>query len=151
VRAVVQRVSRAAVAVDGEIVGAIGRGLLILLGVAAGDGPGDAAIAADKISQLRIFPDSDRKMNRSLADVGGEVLLVSQFTLLADIRKGRRPSFTPAAPPEAARAIVDAVAVEFRRRGIAVATGEFGAMMQVELVNEGPVTIVVDVEAGRVQ
>lgn len=150
-RAVVQRVGRASVTVGGELVGEIGKGFLVLLGVAAGDSDVDAVVLTDKIARLRVFPDDSGKMNRSLAEAGGEVLLVSQFTLLGDVRKGRRPSFTRAAPPEQARMTVDRVAAEFRSLGFGVATGEFGAMMQVELINSGPVTIVVDVVDGKIQ
>lgn len=150
-RAVVQRVSRAAVTVAGATVGEIETGFLVLVGVATGDRDVDATVLADKITRLRVFPDDNGKMNRSLCEVDGEVLVVSQFTLLADVSKGRRPSFTRAAPPEEARAVVDRVATEFRSRGFRVAEGEFGALMQVELINAGPVTIVVDVVAGKVQ
>ena len=149
-RAVVQRVSRAAVAVADETVGEIERGLLILLGVAHDDTTADAQALVDKVIGLRIFPDDEGKMNRSVVDIAGSVLVVSQFTLLADIRKGRRPSFTGAAPPEAGAAMVETVIGLLADRGVSVATGRFGAMMEVELVNAGPVTIVVDVTAGRV-
>ena len=149
-RAVVQRVSRATVTVAGETVGEIDRGLLVLLGVAHDDTAADARTLVDKVLGLRVFPDHEHKMNRSVVDVAGSVLVVSQFTLLADVRKGRRPSFTAAAPPEAGAAMVDAVVDLVAERGVAVATGRFGAMMDVELVNAGPVTIVVDVTEGRV-
>ncbi|MDJ0497520.1 MAG: D-aminoacyl-tRNA deacylase [Acidimicrobiia bacterium] len=149
-RAVVQRVSRATVTVAGETVGEIGRGLLVLLGVAHDDTAADARALVDKVLGLRIFPDHEYKMNRSVVDVAGSVLVVSQFTLLADVRKGRRPSFTAAAPPDAGAAMVDAVVDLVAERGVGVATGRFGAMMEVELVNAGPVTIVVDVTEGRV-
>lgn len=149
-RAVVQRVSRAAVTVAGETVGEIGRGLLVLLGVALDDTSADAQALVDKLLGLRIFPDDEDKMNRAVVDVAGSVLVVSQFTLLADIRKGRRPSFTGAAPPEAAAAMVDTVVGLVAEKGVSVATGRFGAMMEVELLNAGPVTIVVDVTEGRV-
>jgi D-tyrosyl-tRNA(Tyr) deacylase len=149
-RAVVQRVARASVVVDGETVGQIGAGLLVLLGVGHDDGPAESAALVDKMLGLRIFPDGNDKMNRSVVDIGGEILVVSQFTLLADIRKGRRPSFTAAATPEAAARMVDLVVELTEARGIGVATGRFGAMMNVELLNAGPVTIVMDVSDGRV-
>lgn len=149
-RAVVQRVSRAVVAVEGDTVGDIGVGLMILLGVADGDTGADAAALADKAVGLRVFPDDEGKMNRSVAEVGGEVLVVSQFTLLADIRKGRRPSFTGAAQPDEAARMVDLVVARIGEAGVDCATGRFGAHMEVELVNDGPVTIVIDAVAGRV-
>jgi D-tyrosyl-tRNA(Tyr) deacylase len=148
---VVQRVARASVAVGGDIVGEIGPGLAVLLGVAAGDTSADAAAMAAKLAGLRIFGDEDGKMNRSVEEAGGEVLVISQFTLLADVRKGRRPSFIHAADPAGADALVDSVAGEIARRGIGVATGTFGAHMQVDLVNDGPVTIIVETVDGRVQ
>lgn len=143
-RSVVQRVSRAAVRVDGAVVGEIGPGLMVLLGVAAGDGEEDARWSADKIAQLRIFEDQAGKMNRSVAEVGGGVLLVSQFTLLGDARKGNRPSFVAAAPPEVANDLYEKVAARLRERGLPVATGVFRATMAVELVNDGPVTLLLD-------
>lgn len=149
-RAVVQRVARASVVVDGETVGQIGAGLLVLLGVGHDDGPAESAALVDKMLGLRIFPDGNDKMNRSVVDIGGKILVVSQFTLLADIRKGRRPSFTAAATPQAAAKMVDLVVELTEARGIGVATGRFGAMMNVELLNAGPVTIVMDVSDGRV-
>jgi D-tyrosyl-tRNA(Tyr) deacylase len=149
-RAVVQRVARASVVVDGETVGQIGAGLLVLLGVGHDDGPAESAALVDKILGLRIFPDGNDKMNRSVVDIGGKILVVSQFTLLADISKGRRPSFTAAATPQAAAKMVDLVVELTEARGIGVATGRFGAMMNVELLNAGPVTIVMDVSDGRV-
>jgi len=143
-KACIQRVSRAEVTVAGETSGEIGTGLLVLLGVAEGDTEADARRMAEKIAGLRIFEDDRDKMNLALADVGGAMLVVSQFTLLADCRKGRRPSFVAAAPPELAenlyRVFVDAIA----RQGIAVATGRFGEHMEVELVNDGPVTLVLE-------
>jgi D-tyrosyl-tRNA(Tyr) deacylase len=144
VRAVIQRVSRARVLVNGEVVGAIGAGLLALVGVAADDGPADVAYVAGKIRELRVFEDDGGKMNRALADVGGSVLAVSQFTLYGDSRKGRRPSFDRAAPAEAGRVLFDAVVAELRVAGVNVETGAYRAHMQVELVNDGPVTILVD-------
>ena len=149
-RAVIQRVSKASVSVDGETTGAIGTGLLVLAGVAADDTERDAEVLAGKIVRLRIFPDEDHKMNRSIADAGGSVLLVSQFTLLADVRKGRRPAFTAAAPPQAAEQLLDVLAVSIEAEGVAVEHGRFGAMMDVSLVNDGPVTIIIDVEDGSV-
>ncbi len=143
-KAVVQRVSRASVRVDGREVGAIGRGLLVLLGVARGDDPSKVAWMADKIAGLRVFADEEGKMNRDLASVGGEVLVVSQFTLYGDVSRGRRPSFVAAAPPEEAIPLYQAFVAALRERGLRVATGEFGAMMQVELVNDGPVTLVIE-------
>ena len=145
-----QRVSRATVRVGGETVGEIGRGLLVLLGVAHDDTPADANVLVDKLLGLRVFPDDEDKMNRSVVDVDGAVLLVSQFTLLANVRKGRRPSFTGAATPKAAAAMVDTAVDLIVEHGVPVATGRFGAMMEVELLNAGPVTIVVDVTDGRV-
>jgi D-tyrosyl-tRNA(Tyr) deacylase len=143
-RAVVQRVSRGAVRVDGEVTGEVGRGLVVLLGVAAADGGDDADWMADKVAQLRIFEDHAGKMNRSVTDVGGGVLIVSQFTLLGDARKGNRPSFVEAAPPEAASALYERVCARLRDRGLPVGTGVFRAHMDVELVNDGPVTILLD-------
>ena len=141
-RAVCQRVSRASVTVDGEVVGEIGLGWLVLLGVGPNDDETVAARMADKIVGLRVFEDDDGKMNRSVADVGGSLLVVSQFTLYADISRGRRPGFTGAAPPAVAEPLVARFAEIVRERGLTVATGRFGAMMEVGLVNHGPVTIV---------
>lgn len=143
-RAVVQRVSRAEVRVGGEVIGRVGRGFLVLLGAAEGDTGEDVAYLADKIAGLRVFADPEGKMNLALADVGGAVLVVSQFTLLGDCRKGRRPSFVHALAPEAASALYEQLVADLRGRGIVVATGSFGAMMEVELVNDGPVTLLVD-------
>ena len=143
-RSVVQRVSRGAVRVDRQVVGEVGQGLVVLLGVAEGDSSGDAGWTADKLAQLRIFEDEAGKMNRSVQDVGGSVLLVSQFTLLGDARKGNRPSFTGAAAPEMASALYEEVAALLRDRGLTVATGVFRAHMEVELVNDGPVTLLLD-------
>ena len=143
-RAVLQRVHSARVLVDGEVVGAIDRGVLVYVGVAEGDSSAEAEWLAGKIAGLRIFPSEARPIDRSLLDVGGSALVVSQFTLLADTRRGRRPSFTAAAPPEVAEPLVDAVAEALRGQGIEVATGRFGAMMQVESANDGPVTIILD-------
>ena len=143
-RAVVQRVRHASVRVDEEIVGAIGQGLLVLLGVDVNDGNGDADYLADKIIGLRIFNDDDGKFNRSLEDVGGAVLLVSQFTLHGDCRKGRRPSFIAAARPEQAIPLYERVGSLLRKKGVDVANGIFGAHMEVELLNDGPVTLLLD-------
>ncbi len=143
-RAVIQRVSEASVTVNGSVVGAIGHGVLILLGVTQTDTLADVDLLAEKIAHLRIFGDHEGKFNRSLIDVGGAALVVSQFTLYADTRKGRRPSFTAAARPEIAEPLVDAFADALRTRAIPVATGVFGAMMHVALINDGPVTIVID-------
>lgn len=143
-RAVVQRVSQAEVTVDGESVGKIARGFLVLLGVAIDDQPADAVAIASKIVGLRVFEDEAGKMNLSLAEVGGAVLAVSQFTLLADCRQGRRPSFTAAAPPELANRLYLEFIAEVRGLGIPVETGRFQADMQVALVNDGPVTLLID-------
>ena len=146
-RVVVQRVSRASVSVDGETVASIGRGLLLLVGVAQGDGGEEARRLAQKCAELRIFSDAEGKFNLSLLDVGGEALVVSQFTLLGDTRRGRRPSFVGAASPEQAEPLVEAFAQAMREAGVPVQTGRFRAKMSVELANEGPVTIVMDSEA----
>src|SRR5689334_1974060 len=143
-RALIQRVREAAVTVAGQEVGRIGPGLLVLLGVGHADTDADIAYLAPKIAHLRIFEDADGKMNRSVLDVGGSVLLVSQFTLYADTRKGRRPSFIGAAPPAEAAGRVEAVGAALQALGIPVATGQFQAHMQVALVNDGPVTIWLD-------
>ncbi len=143
-RAVLQRVAQARVVIAGETVGAIQRGLLVLLGVERSDTPEDVAWLADKVAALRIFNDAQGKMNVSVADVHGAVLVVSQFTLYGDCRKGRRPSFIDAAPPETAIPLYEAFVQALRAQGLPVATGRFGAMMQVELVNDGPVTLIVD-------
>ena len=149
-RIVLQRVNRASVHVDGSIAGEIETGLLALVAVAEGDNEGDARAAAAKIVGMRIFPDRDGKMNVSLADAGGAVLLVSQFTLLADVRKGRRPAFTAAADPETAVPVLAVLAEAIEADGVPVEHGRFGAHMLVDLVNDGPVTIVFDVVGGRV-
>jgi len=143
-RAVVQRVSRAQVSVDGELCSQIGKGMLVLLGVAADDTPAEAEKLAQKIAGLRIFEDAQQKMNLSLSDVGGQMLVVSQFTLLGDCRKGRRPSFTDAAGPELAETLYEVFVNAAAAQGIAVATGRFRAHMEVELVNDGPVTLLLD-------
>lgn len=143
-RLVLQRVTSASVSVDGETVGAIGRGLLLLVGVAAGDDAATARRLAVKCAEMRIFSDDAGKFDQSLLDTHGEALVVSQFTLLADTRRGRRPSVTDAAAPDVAAPVVDAFAGAMRDLGVAVATGRFGAKMSVSLVNDGPVTIIVD-------
>jgi len=143
-KAVLQRVSRAKVTVADQIVGEIGRGLLVLLGVEQGDSEADARQLADKTVQLRIFDDAAGKMNLALADVRGSLLVVSQFTLLGDCRKGRRPSFIQAAPPELAEQLYETFIAAVGVQGIPVATGRFRAMMDVELVNDGPVTLILD-------
>ena len=143
-RAVVERVTESSVEVDGKTIGEIGRGLLVLLGVAGDDGEDDASQIAKKVAQLRIFNDAEGKFNLSLEDVGGAVLLISQFTLLGDARKGNRPSFIAAARPEQAVPLYESMAESLRDRGITVATGEFGAHMKVHLTNDGPVTILLD-------
>jgi D-aminoacyl-tRNA deacylase len=144
VRVVLQRVSRASVSVSGEEVSAIGRGFLLLVGVGTGDPPGEEARLAQKIATLRVFSDADGKMNLALADVGGEALVVSQFTLYGDIRKGRRPSWTGAEEPAAAAGRVEAFASALEDLGITVGRGVFGADMQIELLNDGPVTLTID-------
>ena len=150
-RAVVQRVAWARVRVGGESVGEIGPGLLVLVGAAGGDTTADAAALADKLAGLRILPDEGGRMNRSVAEAGGGVLVVSQFTLLGDLRRGRRPSFTDAAPPETAEPLVEEVVEHLRRAGVLCATGRFGAHMEVELLNDGPVTLILEVSGGRVR
>ena len=143
-RAVLQRVTRAEVKVEEEVVGRIGGGLLVLLGIAHDDTARDAAYLAEKIAQLRIFDDGEGKMNLSLAETGGGLLVVSQFTLYGDVRRGRRPSWFEAAPPEVAEPLYLSFIAEARRQVMEVATGSFRRMMQVELVNDGPVTILLD-------
>jgi D-tyrosyl-tRNA(Tyr) deacylase len=143
-RACVQRVTEAAVRVNGEIVGQIGRGLLVLLGVAADDNEDDARQLAEKIVGLRILEDDEGKMNRSVSETGGAVLVVSQFTLLGDCRKGRRPSFIAAAPPEMGERLYELFVAEVAARGVPLATGRFRANMQVSLVNDGPVTLLLE-------
>jgi D-tyrosyl-tRNA(Tyr) deacylase len=143
-RAVIQRVSEGSVRVDGEVVGSVGRGLVVLLGVARGDGDPEARWIAEKIAALRIFEDDEGKMNRSVEDVGGGVLLVSQFTLLADCRKGRRPSFVDAADPSEGERLYGVVREILASRGLPIGTGRFGEMMRVSIENDGPVTIILD-------
>ncbi|HOK90834.1 MAG TPA: D-aminoacyl-tRNA deacylase [Candidatus Hydrogenedentes bacterium] len=143
-RAVVQRVARASVTVDDQVVGAIGPGLLVLLGVEENDGPEDAAYIVDKVANLRIFPDENSRMNRSVLESGGAILIISQFTLHGDCRRGRRPSFTAAAKPDKAVPLYEEVVGKLRAMGLQVETGVFGAHMMVSLVNDGPVTILLD-------
>jgi D-aminoacyl-tRNA deacylase len=143
-RAVVQRVSRARVTVGNELVGEIGRGVLILLGVGQGDTETSADYLADKVVGLRIFEDDSRKMNKAVGEVGGSLLVVSQFTLYGDVRRGKRPSFDDAAPPETARTLYEYFVARIRAAGLVCETGKFQEMMQVELVNDGPVTILLD-------
>ena len=149
-RSILQRVSRAAVTVGGETVGEIGRGLLVLVGVEKGDAGAEATALAAKLAGLRAFTDAEGKMNLDAAAVGGEFLVVSQFTLGASLAKGRRPSFNSAAPPDLAQPLVEQVMADLRTRGFRVEGGRFGAEMRVELVNDGPVTFVLDVRDGRV-
>ena len=143
-RVVVQRVSRAAVRVDAQTVGAIGRGFLVLAGFAPGDGDETLGWMAEKLVGLRLFGDAEGKMNLPLAEVGGAVLVISQFTLYGDASKGRRPSFTDAAPPEVAEPLYERFVARLRALGAPVETGRFGALMEVEIVNEGPVTVVIE-------
>src|SRR5499425_1998108 len=145
-RALIQRVSHASVTVEGNVVGEIGQGLLVLLGVGQADSEVEVKTLADKIVYLRIFGDDEGKMNRSLLDIGGEALVVSQFTLYADMRRGRRPSFTEAAPPALAEPLVERFKDAIAAYGLTVEGGIFGAYMQVELLNDGPVTIWLDSE-----
>ncbi|TAJ10658.1 MAG: D-tyrosyl-tRNA(Tyr) deacylase [Nitrospirae bacterium] len=148
-KAVIQRVLCATVLVDGATVGAIGPGLLVLLGVAKGDGEDEVRYMVEKLSTLRIFSDQAGKMNLAVSEAGGSLLVVSQFTLLGDTAKGRRPGFDQAAPPELARALYEQVVNGLKLLGLHVATGRFGAHMAVELVNDGPVTLIVDSGKGR--
>jgi D-tyrosyl-tRNA(Tyr) deacylase len=141
---VLQRVTRAQVTVGDRVTGSIGHGLVVLVGIEAGDGSDDLAFIAGKIRDLRIFADDAHRMNASVVDVGGSILVVSQFTLLGECRKGRRPSFDAAAAPADAQALYEALVGQLRGEGLHVATGEFQAMMQVELVNDGPVTLILD-------
>jgi D-tyrosyl-tRNA(Tyr) deacylase len=143
-RAVIQRVSEASVRVEGGVVGRIGAGLLVLLGVGQGDGEDDADYLAEKTLNLRIFPDAAGQMNRSVTDVGGGILVVSQFTLYGDVRRGRRPGYSSAAAPEEANRLYERFVARLRPSGLPVATGVFRAMMDVALVNQGPVTLLLD-------
>ena len=144
-RLILQRVSEASVTVDGEVVGRIGRGILVLAGVARGDGPRQAAAAAEKLAHLRIFDDPEGKINLDTRAVGGAFLVVSQFTLAGSLARGRRPSFDDAAPPAVAAPLVEALVEDLRSRGFTVATGRFRARMEVALVNDGPVTFLLEV------
>ncbi|HEX8600936.1 MAG TPA: D-aminoacyl-tRNA deacylase [Chloroflexia bacterium] len=148
-KAVIQRVQHASVVVDGAIVGQIGPGLLVLLGVGRDDTEEDVRFVARKVAEMRVFSDAEGKFNLALSDIGGSILLVSQFTLYADMRKGRRPSFTGAAAPELAEALVERCAQLWREAGITVETGRFGAHMDVSLLNDGPVTIILDTRTGH--
>ncbi len=148
-RALIQKVSRASVTVDGTVVGQIDRGLLVLTGVKRDDDEGDIRYIADKLVNLRIFEDVDGKMNKSALDVGADLLLISQFTLYADCRRGRRPSFIEAAPPEQSEPLYETLVSHVQQYGLRVATGVFGAHMDVELVNDGPVTILLNSEEKR--
>lgn len=150
-RAVAQRVSSASVTVAGAMVASIGHGMVVLVGVAAGDTAAEADALVDKLAGIRIFTDDQGRMNRAVTDVAGSILVVSQFTLLADSARGRRPSFTAAAAPEVAEPLIARIESGLAERGIAVVTGRFGARMAVTLVNDGPVTIVLDVSEGRVR
>jgi D-tyrosyl-tRNA(Tyr) deacylase len=143
-RAVIQRVKSAVVTVGGEIVGQIGKGLLVLVGVAKDDGPGDVSYLANKIANLRVFPENDRLLHFTTSEVGGGVLVVSQFTVLGDCRKGRRPSFDQSAPPELAQRLYEELVASLAQTGLPVATGRFRAMMEVSLINDGPVTLLLD-------
>ena len=149
-RALVQRVDHASVSIGAEVVGQVGEGLLVLVGVGRSDSGTDAGALAAKIVDLRVFPDDDARFNRSLRDVGGAMLVVSQFTLFADVRRGRRPSFTEAARPDHAERLVDRFVGAVKAEGIEVACGRFGAMMQVDLRNNGPFTLMVETVDGRV-
>ena len=147
-RAVLQRVSRAAVSVAGERVGQIDRGLVVFLGVARGDGPADIEYITSKVGEVRIFPDEDGRMNRSLAEIGGAVLVISQFTLLGDVRKGRRPAFDEAERPAEAEALYEEAVRRLRLSGVPVETGRFRAHMVIDVINDGPVTILLDSRRG---
>lgn len=149
-RLVLQRVSLASVTVEGQVVSSIGPGLCLLVGVAHGDTLEDAEAGAVKVAGLRVFSDGEGRMNRSLLEVGGEALVVSQFTLLGDARRGRRPSFTAAAPPELAEVVVDHLAEALSNLGVRTASGVFGAKMEVALVNDGPVTVVLEFRQGAI-
>ncbi len=150
-RAILQRVKNAAVSVDGEIVGAIAQGLLVLVAAEQGDTAREVEILAEKMSVLRLFSDDQRKMNLDIRQVGGAFLIVSQFTLAASLRKGRRPSFDGSAPPKVAQPLIESLMEDLTGRGFEVAGGRFGADMQVSLTNDGPVTFVLDVRDGKVQ
>jgi D-tyrosyl-tRNA(Tyr) deacylase len=149
--AVLQRVSRASVTTGGNLVSSIGRGLCLLIGIESSDTLSDVRALTNKVGGLRIFPDDEGRMNRSVLDIGGEILVVSQFTLLGDVRRGRRPSFSAAADQEFARPMIEEIVVSFRRHGIMTSVGDFGAHMEVELVNDGPVTMSMSIRKGRVE
>jgi D-tyrosyl-tRNA(Tyr) deacylase len=151
VRIVLQRVTRASVTVDGSVTGSIGQGLLLLVGIEPTDTGEDVERATEKVINLRVFPDEDGRMNRSLLESGGAALVVSQFTLLGDIQKGRRPSYVGAAPPEVAEPMIEELVGRLREAGIHTETGVFGAAMEVGLVNSGPVTLVMSINQGRVR
>ena len=148
-KAVIQRVKSAQVCVDGRVCGMIGKGLLVLLGVGKGDGESDLSFLTSKIPELRIFEDDSGKFNLSLKEIGGEILVVSQFTLFGDCRKGRRPSFTEAEEPSAAKHLYEQFILKLKERGVPVQTGEFQAKMEVHLVNDGPVTLLLDSRQGQ--
>jgi D-tyrosyl-tRNA(Tyr) deacylase len=148
-RAVIQRVKSAQVCVDGRVSGKIGKGLLVLLGVGKGDGENDVSFLASKVPELRIFEDNSGKFNLSLKEIGGEILVVSQFTLFGDCRKGRRPSFTEAEEPSTAKHLYEQFVLKLKEKGIPVQTGEFQARMEVHLINDGPVTLLLDSRQGR--
>ncbi|MCY3580760.1 MAG: D-tyrosyl-tRNA(Tyr) deacylase [Acidimicrobiia bacterium] len=149
-KALIQRVDHASVTVEGEVIGQIGLGLLVLVGVGRADTEADVSALANKVVGLRVFPDEQGRFNLPLGEVGGAMLVVSQFTLYADVRRGRRPGFTEAAPPEQAEQLVDRFAQAVQDQGIEVATGRFGAMMEVDLRNNGPFTLMVETQNGRV-
>jgi D-tyrosyl-tRNA(Tyr) deacylase len=150
-RLVVQRVRHGSVVVEDRVVGSIGAGLLVLAGTTHGDSETDVRVLADKLVNLRVFPDSEGRMNRSLLDTGGQVLLVSQFTLYGSVRRGNRPSFTGAGDPLEAARLLDRLATEIADRGVRVAGGEFGASMEVSLLNDGPVTLILESVAGKLR
>ena len=147
-RAVLQRVSRASVSVANEVIGRIDHGLLVFLGVAAGDGPADIDYITSKVGEVRVFPDEDGRMNRSILDVDGALLVISQFTLLGDVRKGRRPAFDAAERPDQAEALYEDVVRRLRQLGVPVETGRFRAHMVIDVLNDGPVTILLDSRRG---